>query len=63
MAAACLAYLLQKQKDAISICTFADQIETHTPTRSTPTHVHKLFLLLEGCSSAPSPPRKRPWRK
>src|SRR3712207_9592987 len=58
MAAASLAYLLQKQKDAISICTFADQIITHTPTRSTPTHVHKLFLLLEGLLSAPKPTQK-----
>nr|MCU0355054.1 DUF58 domain-containing protein [Cytophagales bacterium] len=48
MAAACLAYLLQKQKDAVSLCTFADRIITHTPTRSTPSHVHKLFLSLQG---------------
>ncbi len=47
MAAACLSYLLQKQKDAVSLCTFADKIITHTPTRSTPSHVHKIFLLLQ----------------
>jgi uncharacterized protein (DUF58 family) len=47
MAAACLAYLLQKQKDAISLCTFAETIQTHTPTRSTPSHVHKLYLMME----------------
>jgi uncharacterized protein (DUF58 family) len=58
MASACLAYLLQKQKDAISICTFAGQIETHTPTRSTPTHIHKLFLLLESLLNAPRPTQK-----
>ncbi|MCS6822358.1 MAG: DUF58 domain-containing protein [Microscillaceae bacterium] len=47
MAAAAIAYMLQKQKDAISLCTFSDKIETHTPTKSTPSHVHKLFLQLQ----------------
>ncbi|MDJ1506533.1 DUF58 domain-containing protein [Xanthocytophaga agilis] len=47
MAAACFSYLLQKQKDAVSICTFADKVITHTPTKSTPSHIHKIFLLLQ----------------
>lgn len=58
MAAACLAYLLQKQKDAVSLCTFDDKIEVHTPTRSTPTHIHKLFVTLEGLLHAPKPAQK-----
>ncbi|MBC8112201.1 MAG: DUF58 domain-containing protein [Verrucomicrobia bacterium] len=47
MAAACVAYLLQKQKDAVSLCTFAETIDLHTQTKSTPSHIHKLFLLME----------------
>lgn len=47
MAAATLCYLLQKQRDALSLTTFSDQIELNTPTKSTGTHMHKLFLHLE----------------
>jgi len=53
MAAACLAFLLQKQKDAVSLCTFSNQIETHTPVKSTPSHIHKLFLLLDDLLKRP----------
>jgi uncharacterized protein (DUF58 family) len=55
MAAACLAYLLQKQKDAVSLCTFADKVITHTPTRSTPSHIHKVFLLLQNLLETQKP--------
>ncbi len=55
MAAACLAYMLQKQKDAVSLCTFDDKIITHTPTRSTPSHVHKLLLLLQNLLQTDKP--------
>jgi uncharacterized protein (DUF58 family) len=47
MAAATLCYLLQKQRDALSLTTFSDKIELNTPTKSTGTHMHKLFLHLE----------------
>jgi uncharacterized protein (DUF58 family) len=47
MAAAAIAYMLQKQKDAVSLCTFSDKIENHTQTKSTPSHIHKIFLELE----------------
>lgn len=47
MAAAAIAYMLQKQKDAVSLCTFSDKIESHTQTKSTPSHIHKIFLELE----------------
>lgn len=53
LAAAAIAYMLQKQKDAISLCTFSDHIELHTQTRSTPSHVHKLMLILEGLLKEP----------
>jgi uncharacterized protein (DUF58 family) len=47
LAAGAIAYMLQKQKDAVSLCTFAENIEHHTPTKSTPSHIHKIFLALE----------------
>jgi uncharacterized protein (DUF58 family) len=58
MGAACLAYLLQRQKDAVSLCTFADQIDIHTPTKSTPTHLHKIFLMLENLLKVDKPAGK-----
>lgn len=47
MSAAAIAYMLQKQRDAVSLCTFAEDIELHTQTKSTPSHIHKIFLTLE----------------
>jgi len=47
MAAAALTYLLQKQRDAVGLFTFTDKIDIHTPVRSTSTHAHKVFLILE----------------
>lgn len=47
LASAALAYLLQKQRDAVGLCTFSDQIELNTPIKSTSSHLHTLFLDLE----------------
>jgi uncharacterized protein (DUF58 family) len=47
LAAASLAYLLQRQKDAVGITTFSEEIELQTPIKSTSTHIHTLFLLLQ----------------
>lgn len=58
MATACLAYMLQKQKDAVSLCTFSDHVELQTPVKSTPSHVHKLFLQLENLLTQPKPMRR-----
>jgi len=58
MAAACIAYMLQKQKDAVSLCTFAQQIEVQTPVKSTPSHIHKIFLQLQQLLEKPAPLRK-----
>jgi len=46
-AAACISYLLQTQRDAVGITTFSDAIELHSPIKSTPGHVHTLFIMLE----------------
>lgn len=46
-AAAAIAFLLQKQRDAVGITTFSDRIEEQTQVKSTHTHLHKLLLMLE----------------
>ncbi len=45
--AAALAYMLHKQRDAVGLCLFSDKIEEFTPIRSTPTHLDKLFTLMD----------------
>ncbi|WP_437124573.1 DUF58 domain-containing protein [Chryseosolibacter indicus] len=50
-AASALSYMLQKQRDAVGLCLFSDQIETLTAVKSTPTHVDKIFGLLEQVTS------------
>lgn len=52
MAAAAVAQLLQKQRDAVGLCTFSEDIEVQTPVKSTSSHLHKLFLLFEGLLKA-----------
>lgn len=42
-----IAYLLHRQRDAVGLCLFSDQIEEYTPIKSTPTHLDKLFTALE----------------
>lgn len=45
-AAAALAYLLNRQRDAVGMCLFSDAIETLTPVKSSATHLDKLLRLL-----------------
>ncbi|MEX2336001.1 MAG: DUF58 domain-containing protein [Fulvivirga sp.] len=47
LAAAAIAYLLQKQRDAVGLTVFSDQIETTTPIKSTGAHLNKLLIQLE----------------
>lgn len=58
LAAACFAYLLQKQKDAVSLFTFSDQIEIETPVKSTPGHIYTLFQHLDSLLKLPKNGRK-----
>ncbi len=58
LAAASLAVLLQKQKDAVSLCTFSEHIEVQTPVKSTASHVHKILLELNTLLNQPPPQRK-----
>lgn len=57
MAAGALAYMLQKQRDAVSLTTFSDKIELQTPIKSTPSHIHKLFIDLDNLLQKPKPNR------
>ena len=47
LSAAALAYLLQKQRDAVGIFSFSEKIELQTQIKSTSSHLHKLFISLE----------------
>jgi uncharacterized protein (DUF58 family) len=47
-AAAALSYLLHRQRDAVGLCLFDDKIQNLTPVKSTPTHLDKLFTVLNG---------------
>jgi uncharacterized protein (DUF58 family) len=45
-AASALAYLLQRQRDAVGLCVFSDKIERITQVKSTPGHLDKIFTFL-----------------
>lgn len=45
-AAAALAYLLNRQRDAVGMCLFSGNIETLTPVKSSATHLDKLLRIL-----------------
>jgi uncharacterized protein (DUF58 family) len=47
LAAATLANLMKRQRDAVGLTTFSDKIEVQTPVKSTPSHVHQIYLELE----------------
>lgn len=57
-AAASLSYLLQKQRDAVGLCQFSDTIEVLTQVKSTPTHLNKVFTMLEQVSKFTKPEGK-----
>ncbi|WP_435356567.1 DUF58 domain-containing protein [Emticicia sp. SJ17W-69] len=58
MAAGALAYTLQRQRDAVSLITFSDGIEIQTPIKSTPSHIHKIFLDLSTLLQKPKPQKR-----
>ncbi|WP_017733663.1 DUF58 domain-containing protein [Nafulsella turpanensis] len=43
LCAASLAYLLQRQRDAVGLTVFSDKVEFASEVKSTPTHLQKLF--------------------
>ena len=54
-AASALSYLLHRQRDAVGLCFFSDNIKNFTPVKSTPTHLDKLFTLLGSLSERKAP--------
>lgn len=57
MAAAALAHLLQRQRDAVGLCAFSDEVEVMTPIKSTGAHVHQLMAQLQRQLDAPAQDR------
>jgi uncharacterized protein (DUF58 family) len=55
LAAAALTTLLQRQRDAVGLVTFAEQVELQTPVRSTTAHRHTLMLMLQQLLDRPAP--------
>ena len=55
LAAAALTTLLQRQRDAVGLVTFAEQIELQTPVRSTSSHRHTLLLAMQQLLERPAP--------
>ena len=55
LAAAALTTLLQRQRDAVGLVTFAERVVLQTPVRSTSTHRHTLLLALQQLLAQPAP--------
>ncbi|EMR03477.1 DUF58 domain-containing protein [Cesiribacter andamanensis] len=47
LAAASLAYLLQRQRDAVGLTVFSDSIEYQGEVKSTPTHLQKMLVHMQ----------------
>ncbi|QCK14833.1 DUF58 domain-containing protein [Mangrovivirga cuniculi] len=47
LAAAALSYLMQKQRDAVSVGFFSDKMDTQTDCKSTEKHLSNIYSLLE----------------
>ena len=58
LAAAALATMLQKQRDAVGLVTFSDQIELQSPVRSTGSHLHTILLALQNVLERPANPKQ-----
>jgi uncharacterized protein (DUF58 family) len=57
-AASALAYLLQRQRDAVGLCLFSDKMDMLTSVKSTPSHLDKIFSVLNNVSNAPAVSKK-----
>ncbi len=56
LAAAALATLLQRQRDATGLVTFSDHVEIQTPVRATAQHRHTLLIQLQNLLDRPQAP-------
>jgi len=59
MASAAIAFMLQRQRDAVGITTFSNQIESQTQVKSTHSHLHKMLILLEKLLQKTSKEKKK----
>ncbi|MGB0525385.1 MAG: DUF58 domain-containing protein [Flammeovirgaceae bacterium] len=50
LAGGSLAYILHKQRDAVGLCAFSDEIEYMSPVKSTSSHIRNMFLQLQRMS-------------
>ena len=58
LAAGSLAYMLQKQRDAVGLCAFSEEVDVMTQVKSTPTHIHNMFVNLQKMADE-TPNRKK----
>lgn len=54
-AASALGYLLHRQRDAVGLCLFSEGIKTFTAIKSSPTHLDKLFTILNQLEEQSAP--------
>lgn len=57
-ATAALSYLLNRQRDAVGLCLFSDEIQTLTQVKSTPNHLNKILRTLNDIEAKVSTPRR-----
>ena len=55
LGAAALATMLQKQRDAVGLITFADKILEQTQVKSTGSHLHTIIMALQNLLNQPRP--------
>lgn len=58
-AAAALAYLMHRQRDAVGLATFSDVIEQETELKSSGLHLNKLYAFLENLIQSDRPAPKK----
>ena len=54
LASAAIMFMLSKQRDAVGLTTFADQILSQSQTKSIGSHIHKLLAQLEAIMQQPA---------
>jgi len=58
LATAAIAFLLQKQRDAVGLFTFSDKIEYHSEVKSTSAHISNLLIRLQQLFDQPALKKK-----
>lgn len=58
-AGAALGYLLNRQRDAVGLCLFSDDIHTLTQVKSSATHLDKIFRVLNDVDISKTAPQRK----